>query len=80
MKNRVASVNSLMKSADKTVRYFVNKKNCPNTVNDFNRVQSTNDGREDKTQEGEGLVHISSALGYMCSYLFPVKDRMVVSD
>ena len=75
-KNRIASVNSLLMSQDGTVRMRINIKNCPKLVNDLNKVQATSDGREDKTQEKEGLVHISSALGYMCAYKFPVKDRM----
>lgn len=77
VKERVRAMNSLMMSADNTVRYHVNVKECPKTVNDFNRVEATDDGRENKKQEEEGLVHISSALGYLVYYLFPVKDTKV---
>jgi len=79
VKDRVKSVNSLMMAADETVRYHVNPKNCPKTVNDFNRVESTDDGRENKAQESQGLVHISSALGYMIYYLFGINRGRVQS-
>ncbi len=79
VKDRVAAVNSKLCAADKTVKLNINFKNCPKLVNDFNRVEATDDGRENKKQEDEGLVHITSALGYNIAYLFPVRQRTVSS-
>jgi len=79
VKDRVAAVNSKLKSFDGKVRLNINFKNCPKLVNDFNRVEATDDGRENKKQEDEGLVHISSALGYNIAYLFPVRQRTVTN-
>jgi len=71
VKDRINAVNSLMRSSNGNVRYFVNPKTCQKTVNDFNRVERLPDGRENKKQEAEGLIHISSALGYLIAYNFP---------
>ena len=77
IKDRIKTVNSLMMTADGTVRYHINPKNCPKTVNDFNRVESTDDGRENKKQEETGLVHIASAFGYMAHYKFGITSGTV---
>ena len=71
-RDRIASVNSMMMSLGGKVRYYVNPKTCPKTINDFNKVEATPDGRENKEQEKRGLVHISSALGYLIYYHFPI--------
>ena len=73
IKDRINAVNSKIMPANKVPCYFVDP-SCKYTVNDLNKVQTTDDGREDKTQESTGLVHISSALGYMIAFLFPVKN------
>jgi len=75
IKDRVNSVNSIMKPMIGNPRYFVNPK-CVKTINDLSKVLSTNDGREDKKQEAEGLVHISSALGYLVAYNWPIKNTL----
>jgi len=77
VKDRINAVNSLICSMDGKRRYFVNPKTCPKTINDLNKVERLPDGRENKKQEQQGLVHISSALGYLVSYNFPfVKPRI----
>lgn len=78
VKDRLNAVNSLMKPMNGKVRYYVNPE-CVKTINDFNKVERTADGRENKRQEDEGLVHISSALGYLIYYLFPLKNSISIT-
>lgn len=75
VKDRVNAMNSMLLSTDKTVRYHINAKNCPKTVNDFNKVERLDDGRLNKKQEDEGLKHITDAAGYLVAYNWPVKQR-----
>lgn len=77
VKDRIASMNSKIRAGDGKCHYFVDPKKCPKTINDLSRVNLTADGRTDKTQEKTGLTHITSALGYMMAYLFPVRSRFV---
>lgn len=72
-KDRINAVNSKMRAGDGKSHYFVNPKNCPKIINDWNKVMTTADGRLDKTQEKSGLVHISDSVGYMINYLFPIR-------
>jgi hypothetical protein len=58
-------------------RYFANPETCPKTINDLNRVERLPDGRENKKQEEQGLVHISSALGYLINFNFPVLKQEI---
>jgi len=46
-------------------------------MTDLNKVETTNDGRIDKSQEATGLVHITDALGYLITYLYPIKSHFV---
>ena len=73
VKDRLDSVNCKIKTADEKIHYYVNPEECPKTINDLNRVERLPDGRENKEQEKLGLVHISSALGYPVTYLFPIR-------
>lgn len=74
-KDRVNAVNSLMKSMDGTVRYFINGKNCPKTVNDLNKAERLADGRLNSKQETEQKIHhISAGLGYLIYYNWPMKQ------
>lgn len=77
VKDRVSAVNSLMRSVNNDTRYFINPGNCPKTINDLNKVESTSDGRLDKKQEEDGLKHITDALGYLVNYNWPVRDRTI---
>lgn len=71
VKDRLNSVNALLKTASGKVRYFIDP-SCKHTIADLNRVERTSDGRENKDQERDGLVHISSALGYLVNFYFPI--------
>ncbi len=73
VKDRVNSVNSVMRSSDGYIRYHVNPQTCPKTINDFNKGERLADGRLNKTQEAIGLHHISAALGYLIYYNWPIK-------
>lgn len=73
VKDRVNSVNSVMRSSDGYIRYHVNPQKCPKTINDFNKGERLPDGRLNKTQEDMGLHHISAALGYLIYYNWPIK-------
>lgn len=73
VKDRITAVTSKIMTGDGKIHYYVNPETCPKTVNDLNRVERLADGRENKEQEKIGLVHISSALGYNVSYLFPTR-------
>jgi len=74
-KDRMNNVNSRMLAGDGHPHYFVNPVNCPETINGWNRVESTSDGRFDKRQEGIGILDITAAAGYLISYLFPVNKN-----
>lgn len=71
-RDRLNAVNSMLLTTTKTVRYKVHP-DCRCTINDFNRVECLPDGRLNKDQEKEGLVHTTDGLGYLISYLFPVR-------
>jgi len=75
VKDRVAAMNSKIRSDDGKCHYFVNAKDCPKTIEDMNKVETTSDGRLNKKQEEQGLKHITDAQGYLIHYLFPVKAR-----
>jgi len=73
-RDRINAVNSKMRAGDGKPHYFVNPKNCPKTINDWNKVEALPDGRLNKEQEKLGLVHISDAEGYLIHYLFPINQ------
>lgn len=80
IKDRINIVNSMICTKEKEGfkrRYHLNPKTCRRTIRDLQKVERLDDGREDKKQEKEGLVHISSALGYMMSYMFPYRTSKV---
>lgn len=75
IKDRVNSVNSVLKDMGKQTRYFINPKTCPKTINDFNKVTRQPDGRINKDKsdkESQLLTHISDALGYLITFNWPV--------
>ena len=74
-KDRLNSVNSLMKPMTGDVRYYVDP-SCKHTIDDWNKVQRMADGRLCKDQEemGKSRVHISDAAGYKIYYNFPIKE------
>jgi hypothetical protein len=77
VKDRVNAVNSLMRAADGTSRYKVNPQTCPKTINDLNKAERLMDGSLNKTQEAQGIHHISAALGYLIHYNWPVKRERI---
>ncbi len=74
VKDRINAVNARIRTTDGQIHYFVDPVACPYTVKDLNMVERLPDGRENKKQEDEGLVHISSALGYPIAYMYPVRS------
>lgn len=75
-KDRVNSVNSLMRPMDGNIRYYIDP-SCVHTIDDYAKVQRLADGRLDKAQEeiGKSRVHISDAAGYLIDYNFPIHNR-----
>jgi len=67
-KNRINRTNSYFKTMTGDIRYEVDKR-CVKTIRDFNRVEALPDGRLNKAQESQGLVHISDAIGYLIWYI-----------
>lgn len=78
VKDRLSAMNSQMLTINGDIRYYVDP-SCIHTINDFNRVERLDDGRENKKQEEQGLVHISSAAGYCIAYNFPFSRGGVVA-
>jgi len=77
-KDRLNAVNNLFKSKSGKIRYYVDP-SCKKTIEDFNKVESLDDGKLNKKSEKSGLVHISDALGYAVYYHFPFrgKDKVI---
>jgi hypothetical protein len=77
--DRVNAVNTMLKSADGTVRLYVDDVKCPELVKDFKKVK----WQTDSAGSSSGLLdksdakrtHISDALGYALEYLFALKGR-----
>ena len=72
VRDRVNSVNALLKSADGQRRLFVDPK-CKNTIDSLQRLtykEGTN-----QIDKDSGLDHFGDALGYMIDYLFPIKKH-----
>jgi hypothetical protein len=70
--DRINAMNSILKDRGSATRYKIHPTNCPKTANDFNKVQTLDDGRIDKRGERTGLVHLSDAAGYNVVYDFSV--------
>jgi len=75
--DRVNACNSIMVDRGNKTRYLVNPKECPKTINDWNRVIRTDDGKLDKKQEQQMIGHISAAAGYLITYNWPVKESHI---
>ena len=77
--DRVNAVNTMLKSADGTVRLYVDDVKCPELIKDFKKVK----WQTDSAGSSSGLLdksdakrtHISDALGYALEYLFALKGR-----
>lgn len=71
VKDRVLSVNQVLENR----RYCINPDTCPSLVESFERQAYDKNGEPDKTS---GFDHVIDAAGYMISYRYPIKPRIVV--
>jgi hypothetical protein len=76
-KARINVVNSCMRPMEGNPKYYLNPKNCPQTIWNFQKVERLADGRLNKKQEKEGksLVHLSDGLGYLLYYNYNKDSR-----
>ena len=77
VKDRISAVNSKICAGREKKRSLIVDPSCKRTIRDMQQVERLADGRENKKQEEDGLVHISSALGYLISYKFPFRKSRV---
>lgn len=77
--DRVNAVNSMLKSADGTIRMLVNDLKCPELVKDFKKVKFDQDSSGNKSglldKSDKKRTHVSDALGYMVEYNFGLRGR-----
>lgn len=77
--DRVNAVNTMLKSADGSIRLYLDDTKCPELVKDFKKVSWHQDssgnstGVLDKTDSKR--THISDALGYMVEYRFKLSVK-----
>ena len=77
--DRINAVNTMLKSADDTVRLRVDDMKCPELVKDFKKVKFDIDsngkssGQLDKSDSAR--THVSDALGYMVEFNFSLRGR-----
>lgn len=70
IRDRVNSVNALLKSADGHRHLFIDPK-CKHTIESLQRLtykEGTN-----QIDKDSGLDHFADSVGYLCDYLFPIK-------
>lgn len=72
VKDRVLSINVLIKNADDIRRLFVNVEKCPVFTEGLEKQAYDKNGEPDKTS---GLDHALDAGGYFIAYNFAVKSR-----
>ncbi len=76
VKDRIASVNAALKSANGTIKLRINKK-CKKTIEALEKQTYKEDTRQpDKTS---GLDHFNDSLGYLIHTLMPIKRDRVPS-
>jgi hypothetical protein len=77
--DRVNAVNTMLKSADGSMRLFVDDTKCPELVKDFKKVRWQQDASGNSTglldKSDKRRTHISDALGYQVEYNFSLKVR-----
>ncbi len=77
--DRINAVNSMLKSADGTVRLFLDYQKCPELVRDLMRVKWQTDSGGNYTglldKRDKKRTHVSDALGYAIEYKFGLKTR-----
>jgi hypothetical protein len=74
IKDRVASVQSMLLNATGQRRYKVNIDKCPNVVESLEQQVYDDNGVPDKTQ---GLDHVADGFGYFIVYKFPIKTKEI---
>lgn len=77
--DRVNAVNTMLKSADGSMRLFVDDTKCPELVKDFKKVRWQQDASGNSTglldKSDKRRTHISDAMGYCVEYNFSLKVR-----
>lgn len=69
VKDRVNSVNAMLRNGKGVTRYFINIDKCPNMVESLERQVWDDNGAPDKKS---GLDHMADALGYFIAAMFPI--------
>ncbi len=78
--DRINNVNSFIKDRGANTQYRVNPGTCKKTISDLNKRESMPDGRLDKKQElATQIGHISDGLGYLISYLWPIRTKGLIT-
>lgn len=77
VKNRVGSVNAMIKNGRGERRLFVNVNNCKNLVKSFEQQGYSMNGVPDKES---GLDHIVDAIGYFIWFRFPIIEHAVIKQ
>lgn len=76
VQDRINAVNKMLKSADSTVRLFIND-NCKHLIDSFEQTLYKENSKEvDKTQNKE---HITDAIGYCIEYTNPVRSNIPIA-
>lgn len=77
--DRINAVNTMLESADTTVRMFIDDLKCPELVKDFKKVRMAEDSGGNSTgvidKSNPLRTHMSDALGYAIEYLFGLKGK-----
>ena len=77
---RVNAVNSRIATTDGVRRLFVDPREAPHVVADFERVETVPGGMgEIHKEHGGELTHVSDALGYYIHDRFPVNESKLIS-
>lgn len=76
VQDRINAVNKMLKSADGSVRLFINDK-CKHLIDSFEQTLYKENSKEvDKTQNKE---HITDAIGYCIEYTNPIRSNLSVA-
>ena len=77
--DRLNAMNTMLRSADDSVRMYVDDVKCPELVKDFKKVKFQQDSAGNSTglldKSDKKRTHISDALGYMVEYNFGLRGR-----
>ena len=77
--DRLNAVNTMLRSADDSVRLLVDDVKCPELIKDFKKVRFQQDSGGGSTglldKSDKKRTHVSDALGYCVEYLFALRGR-----